>query len=545
MPLSRILSTAARPLAPSPVRTDAPEDAIALVPDADAVSLGGIGAALWRERVVATAVFGTAIALAVVFIAVSPVRYSASTSILLDPRLGKTVGADPTQPGFVADSSAIDSQLKLLTSQTVLSRVATTLHLDQDAQFSGSHFSVMRLLGMGSPPSAGVDLKALESAITIKRPERTYLVEIQASAASPDKAAAIANAVAEAYNEDQVSSRVVSTRNDAKFITQKRAALRTQINDAEHRIEDYKRQNNIVSTDGFRSNEQQVSDLTRELGASRGKLSELRARAEQVAAIARSGKLDASADALKSPTIERLRSTQADTERDFAKLSETLGPRHPALLESRAQVQRVKELIGAELQRQRQGAENDFQSEKRNETQLVAELDRIKRQSTDSSAKLVPLRQMERDVDALRQSDERFARIGDTLIQQEGDTPPARVLAEARPPVSPSWPRRSLILGVAGIAGLFFGLGAALLRDASKRPRARMAASVPPSATPVLAPARTYWAEDSTPAIAPAPVPAPVVAAPAKTPVGTSGSGFYRQLSTDTAEGPKRRLVWS
>ena len=143
----------------------------------------------------------------------------------------------------------------------------------------------------------------------------------------------------------------------------------------------------------------------------------------------------------------------------MAKIAETLGPRHPARLEAQAQTARVRELIATELGRLRQSAEGDYQAEKRNETQLVAELDRLKKQSTDTSSTLVPLRQMEREVDALRASDERFQRIGDTLFQQEGNTPPARLIAAARPPVSPSWPRRSLILGIAGAVGLFVGLG--------------------------------------------------------------------------------------
>lgn len=509
--------------------------------------LGGIGAALWRQRAVGVAVFGAAVGVAVLVMTFSPVRYTASTSILLDPRLGKTVGADPTVPGFVADSSAIDSQIKLLTSQTVLGRVAASLHLETDPEFSGSKFSVMRFLGLSPPPSSGADLKALESAITIKRPERTYLVEIQASAATPEKAAAIANSIADAYNEDQVSSRVVSARNDAKFITQKRDALRKQIGEAERRIENYKQANNIVSTDGLRSNEQQVADLTRELGTVRGRLSELKARADQVAAIARTGKLDISADALKSPTIERLRAAQAETEREVAKLGETLGPRHPALLEARAQVQRVRDLITAELSRQRGGAENDYLAEKRNEAQLLSELDRIKRQSTDSSAKLVPLRQMERDVDALRQSDDRFARIGDTLIQQEGDTPPARVVAAARPPVSPSWPRRSLILAIAGAAGMFFGLGAALLRDSATRPRRPVVPAQP--RPPVQENKRPYWDDDRddapkpTPASVPSPPPAPVMfVTPAASSARISQRDYYEKLA---GERERDRLVWS
>ena len=332
---------------------------------ADNADTGSVFAALWRQRATLLGCIVGAIVIGILVIIFSPVRYTASTSILLDPRLGKSVGVDPTQPGFVTDTTAIDSQVKLLTSQTVLASVAKQLNLEDDTEFGGKRFSLMRLLGLAPPQASGVDLRLLENAITIRKPERTYVVEIQVSAATPEKAAGIANAVAEAYNDDQITSRVGSARNDARFIAQKRELLRKQIEQADRKIEAYKAANNIVATDGLRSNEQQVTDLTRELGSSRGKLSELKARADQVAAIARAGRLDASSDALKSPAIERLRSQQADAEREQAKLAETLGPRHPALMESRAQTARVRELIVAELTRLRQSAESDYQTEKR------------------------------------------------------------------------------------------------------------------------------------------------------------------------------------
>jgi succinoglycan biosynthesis transport protein ExoP len=466
--------------------------------DNDEIGLGGLVAAIWRQRVVVVACFGAAVGLGVAYLIVAPVTYEASSSILLDPRLGKTVGADPSTPGFVTDSSAIDSQVKLLTSQTVLSKVATSLHLDDDPDFSGPKFSFLRLLGLQAPTPSGVDLKALERAITIKRPERTYLVEIQAAASTPDKAAAIANAVAEAYNDDQISARVVAARSDAKFVTQKRDQLQKQINDAEKRVEAYKAANRIVSPDGLRANEQQVADLTRELGTSRGRLSDLKARAEQIASIARSGKLAGMTDALKSTTVERLRSAQTDAERDLAKLSETLGTRHPARIEAEAQVARIHGLIDAELKRLQQGAENDYLTEKRNEAQLVAELDRIKGQATTTSQKLVPLREMEREVNALRLSDERFARVGDTLAQQEGDTPPARIIAAARPPVSPSAPKKALVLAIAGALGLFCGLAAALLREGSNLTPPRRTPT-PARRNPAPARTRNYWPDSGAP----------------------------------------------
>jgi polysaccharide biosynthesis transport protein len=402
---------------------------------------------------------------ALLYLAFAPSKYAAATSLLIDPRLGQGIGADPAQPGFVPDTSSIDSQVKLLTSQTVLARAAKALKLEEDPEFNGSRSFWAALFGPPVPAKPAVDLKALDEAITIRRPERTYVVEIEVLSRDPNKAAAIANGIAEAYIGDQVDSRVEAAENDGKFVNEKLISLQNQITDAEDAVESYKTKNNIVSTEGLRSNEQQIADLTRELGVARARTSETQARLQQLQRVAREGRVDASNEALRSPTIERLRSQQVDSEREMARLAQTLGNRHPALLEAQAQQANVNRLIREELHRISLGAAGDCEVALKNEQQLSAEIDQLKGQSNALSRNLVPLRQLERNADSLRASYDRFSHLRGSLSQQEADSPPARIIAVARPPLSPSSPRRLAVLAVALAGGLFLGLGSALMRE--------------------------------------------------------------------------------
>jgi uncharacterized protein involved in exopolysaccharide biosynthesis len=460
-----------------------------------------IASVLWHRRwVIILSVIGCAAA-GILYFAFAPRLYTASAVLLLDPHLGRGLGADPTQPGYVSDASAIDSQVKLLTSQTILKRVADREHLEDDPDFNGGNRSLLsRLLGPPRPPgAAGVDLIALGEAITIKRPERTYVVEVQATASSADKAANLANAIVRAYNEDQIAARVEAAENDGRWVRQKLADLEEQIRTAENKVESYKSANRIVSTDGLRSNEQQVADLTRELGTARARASEARARLDQVQRIARQGRLDAAADALKSPVIERLRSQQADSERELARLAETLGRRHPALVEAQAQNARLKGLVRDELSRIQVGIDAEYNAARANAASLEHQIDQLKGQSNVTSQKLVPLRQLEREVEVLRASYDRFAKIQDTLSQQESESPPARIVATARPPLSPSNPRR-LVVGLLSLGGgLFLGLALALLMEHSAQSRfARYAPAFPETgrgATPPAPARRRLWNE--------------------------------------------------
>ncbi|MBV8848275.1 MAG: hypothetical protein JOZ16_01665, partial [Methylobacteriaceae bacterium] len=234
---------------------------------ADEPSIVGV---LWHRRwIIILSVIGC-VAAGVLYYAFAPRAYSASAVLLLDPHLGRGLGADPVQPGYVSDTSAIDSQVKLLTSQAVLKRVADSEHLENDPDFNGENRSLLsRLTQPARPAGESVDLIALGEHIAIKRPERTYVVEVQATASSSGKAANLANAIVHAYNEDQIDARVRAAETDGRWVRQKLADLDTQIRAAENKVESYKSANRIVSAEGLRSNEQQVADLTKELGTAR------------------------------------------------------------------------------------------------------------------------------------------------------------------------------------------------------------------------------------------------------------------------------------
>jgi uncharacterized protein involved in exopolysaccharide biosynthesis len=197
---------------------------------------------------------------------------------------------------------------------------------------------------------------------------------------------------------------------------------------------------------------------------------------------------------LKSPVIERLRSQQADSEREVARLAETLGSRHPALVEAQAQNARLKGLVRDELGRIRTGIEADYNAASANAASLEHQIDQLKGQSNVTGQKLVPLRQLEREVEVLRASYDRFAKIQDTLSQQESESPPARIIATARPPLSPSNPRR-LVVGLLSLGGgLFLGLALALLIEHSARSRFAPALPGPGRGETSPAPAgRRFW----------------------------------------------------
>ena len=410
---------------------------------------GDVLGLLWRCRWPVLIGLLSGLALGGAYLLLAPKKYAASASLLLDPRLGHTMSeAGGLNP--VGDALAVDSQVKLLTAQTVLARLAKSENLAADPIFNRSQGGLLsRLLGGAPSLPGGADLKLLADSFVIKRPERTYVVEITATARTPQQAADFANGLARAYNQDQIEARVSAAQNDANWVRQKLEQLAKDIALAEAKVEAYKSANHIVAADGLRSNELQIAEATRELGLARGRVSAAKARLDQIQRAAREGRVGAADEALKSPTIERLRGQQANSEREVARLARTLGERHPALLEAQAQADRVRALLVDELNRIAASAQNDYLTEQGNEQQLTHGLDRLKAQSNETSRNNLPLRQLERDVEVARGSYDKFSKLEEFAGAARGRQPAGadyrrrRVRRSRRRVRCPSWSCRS------------------------------------------------------------------------------------------------------
>ena len=151
------------------------------LPPAASIDVAPLASVLWRDK---TTILWTTIAsllIAILFIVAVPHRYTATTQILIDPIDLHAVGSELT-PANVANDAAVlqvESQVRVLTSDSVLRRVVKAEGLDRDPQFVGSD-------GLDAPTAA---LNTLKRSIQVKRAERTYVVDVSVTARESGTAA--------------------------------------------------------------------------------------------------------------------------------------------------------------------------------------------------------------------------------------------------------------------------------------------------------------------------------------------------------------------
>ncbi len=455
-PMSQSPVNPPMPQPPRPAQgTDTPDTA------ETPVGIGEFGQILRRRWRVIAATTALVTGLGLVASVLIKPQYTASTSIFVDPRNRASFQIEASGTGAGYDPNLVDSQIVLIESDTVLQRVIEMEKLLQDAEFT-----------RGAGDAASNALRNLKEAVKVKRPDRTYVVEIQVRAQEPDKAARIANAMARAYLSDGRDSKSETAQREENWLETHLQNLQIRLKEAEAKVEAYKVENKILGVEGRLVGEQQLSETNRGIVEAQRKAAEAKAILDQVEELKRNGRLlDATSEALRSATIDRLRGQIAEITRLEANSRMTLGPRHPASLEIREQLVETRRLITEELSRIAENARSGYAVARGNVTAMERQLDSLKRDATGINKTLLRLRELERAVDAQKAVYEKFLRDKEQIARLSVDTPAGRVIAPAIAPQFKSFPNRPLIIILAFATGLFAGVGLALVLETLSRGR--------------------------------------------------------------------------
>ena len=304
-------------------------------------------------------------------------------------------------------------------------------------------------------------LDALSRHVTVKKTERSFIVDVDVWSRDPAKAAMLANALAHAYLTESRNSQATAARRATRDLSGRLMELKQRLRNAENEVAVYKAQNNFVGTQDTLISDQQLSTSNQRLAAARAATLDAQAKYDQIEASRRAATDNgATPEALQSPTIANLRAQYAEARKRYAELSAELGPLHPALRQMDKQVEDLRHTINEEVDRFATSAKNDLTRARDYEASLNKALEAQKRQSNDMTQAAVRLRELERDVEASRDVYQSFLkRSRETEEQESLNTSTARIIGEATVPQRRTFPPA---MSVVAFVGFMLGaLGAA------------------------------------------------------------------------------------
>lgn len=428
-------------------------------------------------------------ALGVIYLVTARPMFTGQAQLLIDAH--KTQGLQVSPQLLPTDLAQVESQVGVLKSENIASPVIDKLHLAQDPEFTeptgdllAEVFNfvsgVLESADQATPSQFELSRRAMgvfKSRLNVTRFAQSYIIQIDFRSYNAERAAQIANAIADAYIVDQLEAKYKATRQAGGWLQDRIKELRTQVSDAERAVVQFKTKNNIVHTGGRALlNQQQVTEISSQLTIARSNIAEVRARLDRINSVLSVQSLpDASfgatvTDTLKNEIVTKLWGQYLDNAALERAFSAKLGPDHVAVVNLRNKMREIRTNISEELKRLGETFKSDYEIAKQRELTLEKELASAvsNSQLTDSSS--IALTELESTAQSYKTVYENYLRRYMEAVQEQSfPVSEARVISPATRPLGKSSPKTFLVLAITGLVGMALGFGIGVLRDVSER----------------------------------------------------------------------------
>lgn len=230
--------------------------------------------ALWRRKLL---VLGAGVLAAFGLVVVGellPQSYGARAQLLVDPRDLQMLGSEVMPRQLATDNglAIVESQVEVLISDNVLRKAIVQVGLERDPEFIGEGQSFIGQLRALLPGAASPDedpvltvLQKLRKQVTAIRIERSFIIDFTVQSKSREKSTRIAEAVVNAYLEDQRSYRAEANAAAARAIDGGLETLEKKVRDSERKATEFRVKSGLVSANGRLVTEQQLTDINNQL----------------------------------------------------------------------------------------------------------------------------------------------------------------------------------------------------------------------------------------------------------------------------------------
>jgi uncharacterized protein involved in exopolysaccharide biosynthesis/Mrp family chromosome partitioning ATPase len=302
------------------------------------------------------------------------------------------------------------------------------------------------------------------SRLKVTRVRVTLLLEIKFSSTDAEKAAKIANAIAEVYLRDQVEEKQRAAGYASDLLERKIEELKRRAEQAERRVEEFKAENNIFDSSGAILSEKQLTQQMSQTMDQRNATAAAKVKYEQVQKLMASGEgINSIAEVLQNPGISSRKDALAAATRKEAELETRYGPKHPEMMKIRAEVAEAAAQLNAEIQRVLANLKNEYEVAIEKDRELNTNFTSLKEQQAQTREAGVTLVALQREANTEKQLLEALlSRYKTTNETQDLQLPDSRIVERATVPLSPSSPKRKQIMILAVLAGLGLGIAVAL-----------------------------------------------------------------------------------
>lgn len=381
----------------------------------------------------------------------APRAYIASSALIVDLKTDPLLNA--LAPAMAAPAY-MATQVEILQSERLATRVVKELKLSSNEnavarwrEETASKIPIETYYGQMLQKGLGVQASTKGS----------HILNLSFGAEDPNFAALVANTFAKSYIDLSVELRTGPAKENATFFEDRLKKLRSDLEAAQAKVAAFQQSKGVViSNDRF---DQEMARLQNLESAYAAALAE----AAATSSVARNSGTESSMDVSQSASVQNLRAQLATAETRLAEASLTLGVSHPTRIQLDTQIRELKEQLARET-RVVSGTSanvNRVASAKMGELRGLVEAQKrtvLNLRAVRDEGSLL-LKELELAQKAFESVNSRRSQLS---LESQSANAGARVLSEAIAPLDPASPKVPVVLGVALVAGLLLGVGAAV-----------------------------------------------------------------------------------
>jgi succinoglycan biosynthesis transport protein ExoP len=448
---------------------------------------------LRRQTFVLIFVPSLVIAIASIYLVTARPWFTAEAELIVDTRDARILLQQQGANAVPIAAAQVNSEVEVLKSDNIAASVIRKLHLTEDPEFTQPATELFKTIASffsnespdPNPSHVGLFRRAMtafKNRLVVNLVRASYVIQIDFRSYSAERAAQIANEIADAYIADQLDVKYNATRRASAWLQDRIKELRVQLSNAAQAVVQYKAQHNIVSTGDARPllNQQQVTELSNQVTIARTQTAEAQARLDRINSVLKKKSPDISlsdesfgatvADTLRNPVVTKLRGQYLDLAARESDWSRKYGPNHLAVINLRNQMREIRGSIFAELKRLGETYKSDYEIAKQREQEVRNELALAVSTAKATDASSITLGDLQSTAQAYKALYDNFLQHYMEAVQQESfPISNTRVITAASVPLVQSSPNALLVLPMACLVGIIFGFGVGILREFSDR----------------------------------------------------------------------------
>lgn len=311
-------------------------------------------------------------------------------------------------------------------------------------------------------------IKSVQRAISIKQIRDTRLLSISARSHEPQKAADLANTLAQKYIEFNMGNRLESSKKNLEWMNNELFKLKQRLEKDEGKFHEFKQQNKLFSIEGKQNViNQKIEEFNNEYLDARNRRLELDAKLDEISRISADGSdITHIRSIINTPAIDSIYENLTKLELESTRLSKVFKGKHPKIVQNAGEIEKNRRKLQAEINKELENLSTERAVLAAREKTMESSIAEFEDDAVDASGKELRYTILQRNI-ATSQNlyDTLLSKVKESGVMSNSADSNIRIVERASVPIHPVSPdkKKNLLLSI--VLGLFGGLGLAFFLE--------------------------------------------------------------------------------